>query len=719
MRKKRLVVTVLMTSLLGGSFVLSSCNDESSSLSYIETDKVISLLNSLNDSSTKEEIEAARKAYDSLSSEDKANIPSSILSKLAKQETRIANIESSKMVIDLISALGEGPSEEAVNKAKEAYYALNEDAKGLVTNLDKLLSAIKRIEYKKEAEGFANKIKSIDLSTLTAEAIQTIQEEYDSLSEEAKALLDNETKEKYQQILVELDRQAAKAFEDKVNNADPYTIGYEEIVSLKNEYDSLTEKSKSFLKEETVSKYNQILANIDKKAKELVNRIDALLKINDNDYLFLSKKEEIQNIRSEYDSLPNELKEKVTNIDKLANLDKIVSSYSSLLGLEDEPLRLRGDSEQYSYPKSFVKGNDENYGITLDLTLNQATQNYALEIYFNKSINSETIGEYDKLFFYFYNPGDAAVNMCLGDTAWNRFGDSTTTYGKGWHKVEASTKAILNNKADAKIDTITSGWALFNTSITTGWRITPIYGYKDIDNYNFKKINSIIASLPTSLEGTSDYEKMQSISKLAFARKMLPSIDEELKAKLDIDKLNSLVSTYDKVGEVIYGINDVDTITPIETEKNKGSILGIDFDYSSSFASNFGQCYKIQFKTKSPMSVYEFALDNLKVDFSSYSSLCLGIQNDLCEWGDSKEYGDYAYLIDDDIDLDLVNNKANYGLPGFYKDDGFGKGTSFFKYEIDKNKESNSFKSPRFVYQNSWTATVNNYLYYSPLVALK
>ena len=333
MRKKRLVATVLMTSLLGSSFVLSSCNDESSSSSYVETDKVMSLLNSLNDSSTKEEIEAARKAYDSLSSEDKANIPSSILSKLTKQETRIANIESSKMVIDLISALGEDPSEEAVNKAKEAYYALNEDAKGLVTNLDKLLSAIKRIEYKKEAEGFANKIKSIDLSTLTAEAIQTIQEEYDSLSEEAKALLDNETKEKYQQILVELDRQAAKAFEDKVNNADPYTIGYEEIVSLKNEYDSLTEKSKSFLKEETVSKYNQILANIDKKAKELVNRIDALLKINDNDYLFLSKKEEIQNIRSEYDSLPNELKEKVTNIDKLANFDKIFSSYSSLLGL--------------------------------------------------------------------------------------------------------------------------------------------------------------------------------------------------------------------------------------------------------------------------------------------------------------------------------------------------------------------------------------------------
>ena len=196
MRKKRLVATVLMTSLLGGSFVLSSCNDESSSSSYVETDKVISLLNSLNDSSTKEEIEAARKAYDSLSSEDKANIPSSILSKLTKQETRIANIESSKMVIDLISALGEDPSEEAVNKAKEAYYALNEDAKGLVTNLDKLLSAIKRNEYKKEAEGFANKIKSIDLSTLTAEAIQTIQEEYDSLSEEAKALLDNETKEK-------------------------------------------------------------------------------------------------------------------------------------------------------------------------------------------------------------------------------------------------------------------------------------------------------------------------------------------------------------------------------------------------------------------------------------------------------------------------------------------------------------------------------------------
>lgn len=719
MRKRRLVATVLMTSLLGGSFILSSCNDESSSSSYVETDKVISLLNSLNDSSTKEEIEAARKAYDSLSNEDKANIPSSILSKLTKQETRIANIRSSKKVIDLIDALGEEPSEEAVNKAKEAYYALNEDAKGLVTNLDKLLSAIKCIEYKKEAEEFANKIKSIDLSTLTAETIQAIQNEYDSLSEEAKTLLDNETKEKYQQILVELDKQAAKAFEDKVNNADVDTIGYEEIVSLKNEYDSLAEKSKSFLKEETVSKYNQILANIDKKAKELVNRIDALLKIEDNDYFFLSKKEEIQNIRSEYDSLPAELKEKVTNIDKLGNLEKAVSSYSTLLGLEDEPLRLRGDSEEYSYPKSFVRGSDENYGTTLDLILNQATQNYALEIYFQKSINAETIREYDKLFFYFYNPGDAAVNMCLSDTAWNRFGDSTTTYGKGWHKVEVETKAILDKKANANIDTITSGWALFNTSITTGWRITPIYGYKDIDNYNFKKVNSIIASLPASLEGKTDYEKVQSISKLAFVRKMLPSIDEKLKAKLDVDKLNSLVSTYDKVGEVIYGINDLDTITPIETEKNKDSILGIDFDYSFSFASDFGQCYKIQFKRGSPMSIYEFALDNLRGGFSSYSSLCLGIQNNLCEWGDSNGYGDYAYLIDDDIGLDLVNSKAKYGLPGFHNDDGLGKGTAFFKYEIDKNKESNSFKSPRLVYQNSWTTTVNNYLYYSPLVALK
>ncbi len=719
MKKRCLVGSVLMASLLGNSFMLSSCNDESSSSSYVETDKVISLLSSLNDSSTKEEIEAARKAYDSLSNEDKANIPSSILSKLTKQETRIANIESSKMVIDLINALGEDPTEEAINKAKEAYYALNEDAKGLVTNLDKLLSAIKRFEYKKEAEDFANKIKNVDLSTLTAENIRTIQEEYESLSIDAKASLDNETNEKYQQILVELDRRAAKAFEDKINKTDVDAIEYDEIVSLKNEYDSLTEKSKSFLKEETISKYNQILANIDKKAKELVNRIDALLNIDDSDSLFLSKKDEIQNIRYEYESLPVELKDKVTNIDKLLFLEKAISSYSALLGLEDDPLKLKGDSEEYSYPKSFVRGHDEKYGTTLDLTLNQATQNYALEIYFKSSIKSATIGEYDRLFFYFYNPGDAAINMSLADTAWTRFGDSTSTFGKGWHKIEVTTKAILEQKPNANIDTITSGWTLFNTSITTGWRITPIYGYKDIDNYNLKKINSIISSSPTSLGDKPDYEKTQVISKLAFANKLFLLLNEEAKAKVDIDKLTSLNNTYDKVGKVIYGINELDTITPIETEKNKDSVLGVDFDCGSSFASNFGQCYKIQFKTGSPMSVYEFSLDNLKGDFSSYSSLCLGIQNNLCEWGDSKGYGDYAYLNDDDIKLDLANSKSNYGLPGFYNDDGYGKGVSFFKYEIDKKEESNSFKSPQFVYQNSWTKTVNNYLYYSPLVALK
>ncbi|HBM70468.1 MAG TPA: hypothetical protein DD377_03785 [Firmicutes bacterium] len=718
--KKRFISNVVLLSLLGGGIALSSCSEPSSSVVCMHASDVISLIDSLSDSSNKEEIEAARKAYDSLSSEEKGNIPASILNKLERLESILSSKAASQTVIDLIDSLNSSSTEEEINEAKAAYDSLNEEAKGFVTNLDKLLNALERIQSQKEAEMFSNKVNSIDLTTLTSETIKEIENAYENLSIEAKNLLDEATKEKYQQILVELDRQAALNFKNNIANSNVDTIEYDEIVTLRNEYESLSEKAKSFLDEATLTKYNQILENIDKVAKELANRIEELSSIEDVDLLFLAKKEEIKQLREKFSSLPAELKEKVTNINKLGELEKLIASFSLLLGGEDSPLRLKGDSEEYSYPTSFDVGFDQTYGTTLNLTLNQASQNYSLEVYFNNSIDNETLKSYDRLFFYFYNPGEVEVNMCLADTAWTRFGDSSSTYGKGWHKIEVDVSSILSSKPSAKIDTITSGWALFNPSVKEGWKITPIYGYKDNDKASLKTINSILSSLPSSLSGKTNQEKIQCISKLAYAKKLISSLAEEKKETVDMSKVDSFSSSYEKVGNVLYGINDNDTLNPFGSEENKEKIQSIDFDSSSSFASNYGQCFKINFKKSSPCSVYEFRLDNLSIDFSSYSYLCYSSMNDLCEWGGSSEgYGDYSYLIDDDIKLDLAANKQKYGLPGFYVDDGLGKGISFFEYQIDKEQESNQFKIPRFVYQNSWSSTVNSYLYLSPLVGLK
>ncbi|MDI9507912.1 MAG: hypothetical protein QM208_05800, partial [Bacillota bacterium] len=116
-------------------------------------DLMIALLPVLVQLADKELVEEARAAYDALTETQKALITG--LDKLEAAETRIVDLEAAKVVIDMIAALPETlalDDEDDVIAAREAYDALSEVRKSMVTNLDLLKEKEEEIEILKNPD---------------------------------------------------------------------------------------------------------------------------------------------------------------------------------------------------------------------------------------------------------------------------------------------------------------------------------------------------------------------------------------------------------------------------------------------------------------------------------------------------------------------------------------------------------------------------------------
>ncbi|MBQ1858366.1 MAG: leucine-rich repeat protein [Paludibacteraceae bacterium] len=101
----------------------------------------------------KQKIDAAREAYDALTDEQKALV--SNYSTLTDAEAAYANMkadhDAADAVIDLIDAIGEvsysDASKDKIDAARKAYDALTDDQKALVTNYDVLIAAEERYAF--------------------------------------------------------------------------------------------------------------------------------------------------------------------------------------------------------------------------------------------------------------------------------------------------------------------------------------------------------------------------------------------------------------------------------------------------------------------------------------------------------------------------------------------------------------------------------------------
>lgn len=240
-----------------------------------------------------EKVVLVRNAYDTLNPEAKIKV--SNYAKLEELEIKIAKLKreaayyaKATAVIDRINALPDVDEitleyRDEVSAIREAYNVLNSDLKPFVTNLSRLASLEYRIEeleyevtYQKEAE---NVFQLID---------QLPEIEDVTLGDESKI---NSARRSYNYLL--------DGFKYLVTN-------YDKLVLLENKVAMLKEEAK-----------NQQIVNA---VIEQINQLPY------TEELTLEDKEMVENARNSYNKLGDQLKEKVTNYQKLVAAEEKIRS---------------------------------------------------------------------------------------------------------------------------------------------------------------------------------------------------------------------------------------------------------------------------------------------------------------------------------------------------------------------------------------------------------
>ena len=234
----------------------------------VPTKSVNDMILTLNDNSIKEEIEAARNAYNALDEKHKAIFNKDTLRKLLAAEN--GKGDSITKVIAAIDALPAADKltledKDAVVKARNLYDALDDEAKSVISNYSKLTEAEARIkelekgQTQKEKDKAAaekvvaaiNALPSSDALTLDPYVLQLldrVQAEYNALTDAQKALVTNYSTLQYLRNLIP-DLKAAAAVVDKIKaigevTSDNYLKKQALVVEARTAYDALTADQK-------------------------------------------------------------------------------------------------------------------------------------------------------------------------------------------------------------------------------------------------------------------------------------------------------------------------------------------------------------------------------------------------------------------------------------------------------------------------------------------
>lgn len=330
----------------------------------VPTKTVNDLILALNDKSTKEEIEAARKAYDALDETHKAIFNKDTLRKLLEAEN--GKGDSITKVIAAIDALPAADKltledKDAVVKARTLYDTLDDESKTVISNYPKLTAAEARIkelekgQTQKEKDKAAaekvvaaiNALPSSDALTLDPYVLQlldNIQAEYNALTEAQKALVTNYSTLQYLRNLIP-DLKAAAAVVDKIKaigevTSDNYQKKQALVIEARTAYDALTadqkkrvtnyaelEKAELFIRRQsTDAKVSYVISFIDElniTTSSTGALSDGPLKLtekNNNvptEKIWNSWKDYVANARVLYNTLDDQQKAQVTNLSSL------------------------------------------------------------------------------------------------------------------------------------------------------------------------------------------------------------------------------------------------------------------------------------------------------------------------------------------------------------------------------------------------------------------
>lgn len=233
-------------------------------------------------------------------------------------------------------------------------------------------------------------------------------------------------------------------------------------------------------------------------------------------------------------------------------------------------------------------------------------------------------------------------------------------------------------------------------------------------------IEKDIERLVPDIGTLSNYEKVKNANILYTLNSKISSLTDAEKDKLHIDTFNSVKANYETYITLLYGFNDIDTISPFNTsgetpyDSQINSITKINKEL-------YGQMYDVEFKSDAAMKHHYMSLDKLKGSLSSFDSLAFIAINDVTPWG---AVGKGANVIH------LRNNwkllKAGE-LPGWAEapaESSYVKGENLVEVsssEIISTSGKNEFSDFQIDFQNTWNAATSdhNHLYLTGLFGLK
>lgn len=212
------------------------------------------------------------------------------------------NQEKADKVSNLINSVTSGEitldSEKDLDSAKMEYNSLTDNQKALVDNYDKLEEAYAALdslkveqENQEKAQSIIDAIEAIDPESLTDSDtfVQSIREQYDSLTDEQKKLVTNADKliefenivqqKKDQKVEEEERQQALQAQSDEIvamfNNLTTFEGGWDEFGAHNNKYQGMVESAIN--SSITLSNY---FANVDEiymSLRKVIDNDDALM----------------------------------------------------------------------------------------------------------------------------------------------------------------------------------------------------------------------------------------------------------------------------------------------------------------------------------------------------------------------------------------------------------------------------------------------------------
>ncbi len=557
-------------------------------LDHADVKETIKLINAIPENVTLDDvlaIETAENAYNTLADSQKSQVTN--YSKLTSAKNTITNIEKANSVIKLIGVLNvNAVDEDSVTRAREAYNALTDEQKALVTNYDILVECENVLSADSERQARIDNVVALITNLpdtvvmpdhlVFVTRIENANNAYNALSSGEQQEVTNYAKLR---TLVN----AIKGYEtihvqsvDSVNVIPSYlpggyssttggtaSMGYD---SYYGDYLQVTSTAGGnsaiqYINFPDVSAYEKLYFNI---------RI-----VGDSGHVYVSDgtsnggwgdyynnnwyadgyyANDGNWIQKEFD-LTSNFKDSNGNY-TVSILKTFASNWAlgirgankatgisfaitNIIGVKPD----LGDKTELTFGTFVDSGTTNLYGTVYNLTQGWSSS-VSLGSFNATDLNSKLSEGHDSLHFWIYNPNDTDLSCWLERTSdWSKCADLTTVKAQYWTEIVFSPDIIEENKTNGLCLNVSSG------ANTSGWQISPIYSFSagDVIDKVQARINALNAETP------DDYQ-------VGLAREEFEKLTEQQKALVVTDNLIACEN------KLYAGTSDYDFIVNGETQ---------------------------------------------------------------------------------------------------------------------------------------------------------